>query len=74
MPDFAAHPLRRLAMPTKPKQQRADNQARLKVAVLKSFQEWCELNRRAPNDAAIQEFTADMDGTFAGVSAAELTR
>lgn len=59
-------------MPTKPKQQRADNQAHVKEKVLQSFREWCGLYRKAPTDASIREFTADMDGIFEGVSAAEL--
>ena len=67
VPDFATHSSRKLAMPTKPKQQRVDNQARLKAEVVKSFREWCELLHKATNEAAAQEFTADMDGTFEGV-------
>ena len=59
-------------MPTKPKQQRADNQAHLREAVIRAFEEWCALEGRAPNEAAAAEFTADMDGTFQGATQAEL--
>lgn len=59
-------------MPTKPKQQRAANQAQLRAAVVKGFQEWCGLNKRAPNEAAAEEFTAEMDGVFGGTPSAEL--
>jgi hypothetical protein len=45
----------------------------MKSVVLQSFHEWCELNSRPPNDEAIAEFTLDMDGTFGGVSATELS-
>lgn len=59
-------------MPTKPKQQRVVNQERFEADIADAFAQWCALNRRAHDEAAMLEFTQDMDGTFAGKSRAEI--
>jgi hypothetical protein len=59
-------------MPTKPKQQKIDNQNQNRKVVIDSFREWCQLSRKAPNEAAATEFTADMEGLYGGTSIAEL--
>lgn len=64
--------MQRLAMPTKPKQQRAYHQAHLRDAVVKAFQEWCVLYKKTPNESAAREFTSDMGGVFEGTSSVEL--